>query len=572
MELWCRLSNSGDIAWDDDHPVEWDDNGQQDKARALVHGGQNSYFPNMTTAAGKAFMEFAQRATNHLGNFMGGGLENFKPEDFGSPERIKAAEIADKPAFDAPGGRFAQIVADTAATAPIGGPIEAGIAKLGMGPLGKSLLARVATSAPVRASASGAAVAGINAEPGQGGTAALEGAGVGGVLGATQKVLGRLGTGVVKKSDALKLLEGDVARTNAIPGASQRDLFVPISQGADPNDPVSSTIGGMYRGALPYIPGTAAQLARQSNKGLDTMMGTMLQASAPTGYIVPSLAVNDMQLSTSEVKKAYDRIYNNLRQVNNIKIPNDFNDQLKTRIQAADPQIPVSDVDAYVTRARAELDKQAENSKDGMINGWNLKNARDNIQGMNGELPMPQRAGLTNTTKAYVDDIFSDKLKQAFNLNHQNTQDILTSYKANAPNYENFRPLNEAVNAPGALSASGSFRPGAVAGKANPFTDMQGMDQSFKAVFGQKAVSPSAAARVAGYPITSGAAYYLGHFPAVAALLAGGNALATKTAQKGLYNGVLGKTMAKFIKDNPGVAEMLGYTGRSAITSDIGVD
>lgn len=544
----------------------------QDKVRAAVHGGQESYFPDMATAAGKALVELAKKGVNLLN--IGGNMDSQNPEDFGSAPNIKKAEAETQVAAAKPGGRFGQIVADTAATTPIGGPVEAGIAKLA-GPLGNSLLARLATSQPVRSAASGAVNAALTSEPGERLGNAGTGATVGTLLGAGQSALGRTMAGLVKKSSELKLLEGDVARTNAIPGAAQRDLFVPVSQGADPKDVLSSTIGGLYRGGLPYIPGVAAQLNRQSNKGIDTMMGTMLQSSAPEGHIIPSTAINDMQLSTKQVKDAYDEIYQNLRKVNNIAIPKDFKSDLTARIQAADPQIPKSDVESHVNMVYDDLQHQAENSTNGKINAFNLKNTRDNIPTLamrrGQEIPAEQKAGLFDTSKEYIDEIFGNKLKQSFNLNNKSTQDILASYKGNAPNYENFRALNEAVNSPGALSNSGAFRPGGVAGKANDFTDIQGMDQSFKSVFGKSAVQPSASARVAGYPLVLGATGYLGHLPGLAAILSGGNALATKTAQRALYGDTaLQSTLSELASKNPKLAAMLGYGARSAVTSDVG--
>lgn len=544
---------------------------QTDKARDLVHGGQNSYFPDMATAAGKELVLLAKRGMN-LAN-INGAMDSTDPNQFGSESNIKQGEKESEPAFEKPGGRFGQIVANTAGTSPIGGPIEAGIAKLGMGPLGRSIAARLATSQPVRSAASGSVIGAVNSDPGNRVDAAEKSGALGGSLGALQALGGRLLSGVVKKSDPLQLLEGDVARSNALPGATQRNLFVPVSQGANPNDPISATIGGLYRGGLPYIPFVSSQLNRQSAQGMDTMMGSMLQLASPEGHVIPGKAVNDMQLSTSEVRKAYNEIYQNLRQVNNISIPKDFKQELTDRITTADPQIPQSDVSAHVDMVLGDLQHQAENSPGRKINAFNLKNTRDNIptlaQRLGQEVPAEQQAGLFDTSKEYIDEIFGNKLKQSFNLNNKKTQDILTAYKSNAPNYENFQALEKAVNSPGALSNSGAFRPGAVAGKANDFTDIQGIDQSFKSVFGKSAVQPTAAARVAGYAPVAAAGAYLGHLPALAAILGTGNALATKTAQRALYgDNVLQSTMDELVKRNPKLAASLGYTLRSAVTSD----
>lgn len=563
---------SDDITWDD-HGVVWDDNDQIDKARSLVHGGQESFFPNMATAAGKALVQLARKSLN-LANIEG-ARDSTDPNQFGSELNIKAAESADKPAFEAPGGRFGQIVADTAATAPIGGPIEAGIAKLGMGPLRRTLAGRLATSQPVRAAASGAVLGAVTADPGERISGAETGTALGGALGALQGLGGRLLSGIVKKSNALQNLEGDVTRSNALPGAAQRDLFVPVSQGADPDSALSSTIGKLYRGGLPYIPGVATQLERQANAGVDTMLGTMLQHSAPEGFVIPGQATKDMQLSTQQVRDKYNEIYQNLRQVNNITIPKDFKQDLTARIQTADPQIPKSDVNAHVDMVYNDLLHQAENNTNGKINGFNLKNTRDNIptlaERVGREVPTEQKEGLFDTSKEYIDELFSKKLQQSFNLNNKPAQDILTAYKTNAPNYENFAPLEKAVKT--AAASSGRFRPGGVAKGANDFTDIQGMDQNFKEVFGKSPVQPSAAARVAGYPVVLGATGYLGHLPGLAAILGGGNALATKSVQKALYGDTaLQGAMKELAKRNPKLAAALGYAARSAVTSDNGED
>lgn len=554
---------SDDITWDEPHSdVVWDDNNQADKARALVHGGQTSYFPDMATAAGKELVDIARRGINLL-NINGAQTEH-DPTQFGTAENISRAKLENQPAFDKPGGGFGRDVANIAGTSVVGGPVEAGIGKLALPGILKLL----------GPAASGATNALLTSDPGDRGEAAGKGALVGTALGGTQAALGRLTSGLVQKSPDLELLEGDVARTNALPGAVQRKLFVPVSQGANPDDAVSSTIGGLYRGGLPYIPGVAAQLDRQSNQGVDTMLGTMLQSSAPEGHVIPGTAINDMQLSTKQVKDAYDAIYQNLRKVDNIAIPKNFKQELTNKITAADPQIPKSDVIAHVDMVYNDLLHQAENSTNGKVNAFNLKNTRDNIptlaKRVGQEVPAEQKVGLFDTTKDYIDGIFGKKFNQLFGLNQAGGLQILNSYKANAPNYENFQALDKAVNSPAALANSGAFRPGGVAAKANDFTDMQGMDQSFKAVFGKSAVQPSASARVAGYPVVLGATGYLGHLPGLAAILGGGNALATKSAQRALYGDTaLQQTIETLIKTNPKLAASLGYAGRSAVTSNL---
>lgn len=528
------------------------------RAAGLVHQGQNSYFPDMATAAGKELVSIA----HHMVNMMPENyLKNKIFGDFGSDASTLAASKEANAAAEKPGGRFAQMVTDTAGTAPIGGPIEAGLAKLS--PLAKSLVSRIATSAPGRSGIANAVTASTMADPGQKLTAAEEGGGLGTILGAGQSALGRTMSGIVKKSDALQRLEGDVTRTNAIPGAPQRELFAPVSQGANMEDPTSAFVSRFYKSALPYAPGVETQLANQAEKAGDTVRGMMLQTGAPDGYVVPANATKDMQLSTKAVKDTYDTIYAKLRDVDNITTPKDFAAELKARIQKADPQIPESDVNAHVALMEKELTHQGQNNPGNKINGWNLKNVRDFAQANNSNVSMPQRAGLTNTTKEYIDDIFAKKYQQAFNLNDQRTMDSLAGYPSNRTNYENFRPLAQAVKA--ARANSGDFSFGKVANRANDQTDIQGFDQDAKEVLGQKPAQITQAGRILTYPVILGAGA-MGPL-ATASVLGGARGMATRSFQQGLYGDTaLQKSMKTMLDNNPKLAAALGFTVRDAAT------
>lgn len=562
------------IQWDDEPAADphagiaWDkeDQDQKDVARNLVHGGQNSYFPNMATGIGKEIAQLARKGVNLLNI---NGARTNQDDEFGSESNIARHKVEDQPSFDAPGGRFGQIVADTGVGSAVGGPVESLAAK-GVGSiLGNSVLARAATRG-ISGAAGGATNSVITADPGQRGEAALEGAGAGAGLNLLEGGLKRtLLQGVVKKSPDLQTLEGDIARANAVPNSPQRKLFVPVSQGYDPEDSTSAIVGKFFKSALPYAPGVETQLTNQARQAGETVRASMLQRSSPEGYIVPENAGKDMQLSTSLVKDQYDKVYNDLRQVNNITIPKNFDDSLKARIQAADPQIPVSDIDQHVARVRQDLEHQAENSNDGKINGWNLKNTRDNVQALNTELPMAQRTAMTGETKGYLDDMFGDKLRQAFNLNHPNTQEILASYKNNAPNYENFRPLQQSVQA--FKKKHGDFPFGNVAGRANDMTDIQGMDQDAFNVLGQKPAQISQAGRLLTYPILLASAKMGLGLPGTLGVAAGANAMASKTFQKGLYGDLKPQAAITALMDKyPELAKALGYLPQAALTTDIG--
>ena len=561
--IWDQPKNTG-VKHSD---IIWDDNSQEDKARAMVHGGQSSWLPHMATTAGKDLVELAHKLTGFAGPMEDrfGTVPSPAYDEFRSPEAIRKAHQETEDAAAAGGGvgRFAQIATDTAATVPIGGPTEAVAGKVLAEGLPKALQF---LRAPLESAASGAVTSAATADPGEIGSATGKGAILGGTLRSLQSAGGRYVGGVVQKSPELKLLEGDVARSNALPGAAQRDLFVPVSQGADPNDKLSSIVGKFWKTGLPYVPGVETTLNNQAQEAGNTIRGTMLQLAAPEGHVVPSQAVADMQLSTRQVKEAYDDAAGQLRSVNNITIPKDFDSDLKDAIRKADPQIPESAVDDHVAAVREKLDYEAQNSKDGKINGWNLKNVKDAMEARAEKLPAAQQPGLTNPTLDAIDNLFTSKLNQSSNFLQRNSSDALKAYRATTGNLSEFQALSRAVDR--AAADQGTFKFGSVAGDAPELGEMQGIDQAAKKVLGPKAAQISQSGRISGYALTAALAK-LGHLLGAGAGLVGGNLAASRAFQKLLYGDT---SHQKFIDDlitkNPTLAKTLGYLSRSAVTSD----
>lgn len=568
------------INWDEaDAPaptsgIDWDaeDADQREQARDLVHGGQKAFLPNFTTAAGKSFAQTARKLVNLL-NINGAGI-NHDPEAFGTDENIAAAEKANAPVFAAPGGTFGKVVGDTAATIPIGGPAEAGAGMLLKSALPKALEFAIPA---LKGAAGGAVTAASTADPGHRVAAAEEGAGVGSALGGTMQVLGRGTTGFVKKAPELENLEGDVSRGNQIPNVPQRSLFVPVSQGYDPNDATSAAIGKLYRNALPYSIGVQTQLENQTKRATDTVLSTALQRGAPEGIVVPSKAAEDMQLSTSEVKKAHDAIYNDLKNVQSVPIPASTQSNLRAKILADNPDIPESEINEYVNGVgarlahynTAETTPGVTGTPGQSLSGWDLKNVKDDIQGMNADLPMRARS-MTNSAKDHIDSIIEDHI-----ANGGDTGGELAKYLANKDAYTNFAPLNDAVNSAAAIRNSGTYKVGSVAPRANDMTDIQGIDQNAFKVLGKSPAQVSQAGRMALYTLQAGAGIgtHGGSLPLTLGLNTAANALATETAQKGLYGDLAHqKILTALLRSNPKLAASLGYTVRDAATSQVGED
>lgn len=565
---------SDDVVWDDapaSNAIQWDDDpntpvkdaqkikgiandpsmSQQDKARALVNQGQTQWLPEMATAAGHEIKHLAR-------TIMNGGMKALQqePYDWASDKAISDENAADKAAgtFRGPGA-FGKAVTDTATSYGIGGGLAAGGTRLAAAasPLEGALgtIARTATSSPVRGAVEGATSNALMAEPGERGDQALLGGLTGGAMAGTQSAGSGLLNGIVKKNPALRHLEDDVKIANSTPGADKRDLFVPISQGADPKSPLSNTIGKFYRSALPFAPGVEGRLKDQSANAADTIREVMLQGTAPEGTVVPK--GQSIEQSTAQVGAAHDQVYNNLRKVQNIKSPKDFRTELASRIATDDPEIPSQDIDDYVSKLGDRLDNYTNGTKN--VSGWNLRNLRDDVD----NTQVPKRAtSMQGSARDYINDIFGKKYQQMFNLKQQPKMDILDAFQNNTDVNQQFSPLQKTIDA--AAATRGKFRFGDTAVDAPKGSELRASDQDANEILNAPAAKVDPIGRMALYGLQGATLLPQALGPVAglathAGITLGANALASKAVQKGLYGDYAPqKFLSKALRNKPQIA------------------
>ena len=545
------------------------------KAAQLVHEGQNSTFSDAAAATGHEFLDFARKAMYHLN--INGAQTSKDSNDFGSAANIKKAEEEDKPLFSRGGlVPLARTVTDMAEAAPIGGPLEGAIGKLGTTALQKF------GSKIAGAAASGGVTAGLGSAPGEGTAGAAGGSALGGALSALGSIGGRFTRGLVNKSSELQDLERYVDTTNQLPGAGQQEVWAPVSQGADQSG-LSGIISRLYRSGLSYIPGVSGQLENQAARGEAGVRGSMLQQEAPAGYAVPPQSPKDMQLATDNVSRAYQEVLDNLRDLPNLARPKKEQtlNGIWQNVQMADPQIAKENALDFANDLHQMLKVESQNSKDGYINGWNLAKVRNQIPDMAAKYLPEDQAGMVEGAQKYIDGIFAKNYGQAFAFKNQDQMDALAAYKDYLNKKPAFDAFKKAVEAASPETGNSTFAAIARAAQDEaPLGDLQTTAQNANKVFGTPPAKISQEGRVAGYPLKTalgaGIGATLGHegllLPsaiAAGAFIGGGNLMATKGFQKGLYGDAAWQRSVKGLMNKfPRTAEALGYGARNTIAAN----
>lgn len=142
----------------------------------------------------------------------------------------------------------------------------------------------------------------------------------------------------------------------------------------------------------------------------------------------------------------------------------------------------------------------------------------------------------------------------------------LQDYKNLAATYREFKPYQEAVAA--AQPNRGAFTFRALARKARPGSNVESLGQDATEVLEGRPASRPGFRTLGGLGLDAGLALY-GHPLAAGAALALPNALALRSAQRGLYGDtVLQKALAAAVRRNPQAAYSLGLAGRSAVNAE----
>jgi hypothetical protein len=349
------------------------------QARANAPGGVNSptsdsSLRNFLAGTGRGMERLAKGAGNLV------GLGHLFPQTLGD-QALKDSDQLDKPLLDTTAGELGNVTGQVAATAPLGAVT---------GPLAKALLAaRAGAGAGVGGSLLRAAVgagrtgltAGENAlqsaamaDPDEQGSAAVEGAALGGALNRLGAVGGRLTRGLVQKSQAAQDLT-DAAN------AAGKDLFIPISQGADDSG-ISRAVGGTYRSLFPYALGAEGRLARQSDAAKATLRDVAARNATPVATdaagVTAKLATpsGETQQGTAQnLDSLFDKQYGRMKQYTFDK-PSEFRDQVIDRINS-DMGDDVDSVTKNKIATLADAAMERFSSGNDSISGNNLLNARN---------------------------------------------------------------------------------------------------------------------------------------------------------------------------------------------------
>ena len=475
-----------------------------------------------------------------------------------SDEAVKEQDAIDAPLLGTGAGRAGQVIGETAASLPISGAyggvaraLPAAVDALGAG-RAAALAGRVLGNPLVRGGAEGAVNAAAAADPDQQGNAALAGGALGTGLSGVFGVLGRAARGIAQKSDAARQLEN-------IAGDSGKDIFIPLSQAADEHgDLITQGAKTLYKDVLPAVPGTTGQLRGQTSRALDTVRELALERSDPTGAVVQPGAGSNPTAAVSALKDAFDQEYASTVKRYKFDVPADFSDQVETRIKAAIPDVDSQTLDG-VTQA---IDGQMQRFSSGRpsIDGQNLLNAKNASSALYRKMEGPERAALRAGVGVY-DDVIAKELGQSAD---PNAAADLARYQGLADPYSAYRQVGKAAQA--ATGNTGQFTPRQLAIAAKGKGPLAPLAQAAQGTLGQPVVSGYG---LFGHTGVVGTAYGLLSHPAgTAAVIGGGNLLATRTVQRAMMGDTAAqKAITAMLDAHPEMAAAVQTAVRNAVTT-----
>jgi len=348
-----------------------------------------------------------------------------------------------------------------------------------------------------------------------------------------------------------------------------KDLFVPVSQAADEGaDAVSRLTAATYREALPLIPGAGAQLRNQSKKAAGVIQDMALHEADPTGTLIKAGMGDEGIAARRALAGAFQIAYDSTVGSYSFNVPADFKDQVAARIKAALPKVDDTTLQKVTDLIDGHMNRFSSGANE--IDGGNLLNAKYAVDNLTKKLKGPELDAL-NAGKGVFDDIVSSELSQGGKAS--NLAD-LTKYQELDEPMKNFQQVSRAIEA--AKANAGSFTPQQLAQHADPEGTMFHLATTANRVLGEPLEKPSTLARVATLGATGTYGLFAHGLSAAAAgpamaVIAGGNALATKTAQRV----VMGDTVAqqaiqKMLEEHPGMTRMVDMVLRGGAATSVG--
>jgi hypothetical protein len=458
---------------------------------------------------------------------------------FFSDEAVREQDAADKPLEDKNSLMYA--AGEAAPTLPVNEAIEGSVGALRavpkIGHLLGSTLAKMGASGAVDAAAVG--------DVDNAGKEAIQGGATNMALGATLGVLGRATRGIIQKSKAAEDLE------NLASQHGKDDMFVPASLAADPKGDITSQLGRtLYREALPLIPGVEGRLQNQQKEALSQWRQMALEEADPTGSTIVKGAAEDGLQAKATLKDAFDNEYKNTVSSYAFNVPSDFRQQVGAKVRAAMPNVDSTTLKKVTDELEGQLNRYS--NKSGVIDGGNLMNTKAGASNLYSQMDGgPEKKALSEGSKVF-DDMIETQLKQGGAP--QNLAD-LQRYQELAEPYKAFKQVGDAASA--AAEQKGKFTPGQLASAAGDQPSaMLHLAQTGSEVLGQPVAKPSSTGKIAAYAV--GAMGAMHHLPALAATVAGGNLLATKTAQRAMMGDTAAqKALANLVKTHPEMAHTI---------------
>jgi hypothetical protein len=533
---------------------------------------------NFVSGMGHAF----QRGGEGLANLVGikGKLGGFDTTDEGLKDEDKIAQ----PLLSTGAGKAGDIAGQVVESLPLGMGTGAGVRALtaARGPLAQTM-ARMAAAGGENALQSAS-----YADPDEQGSAALSGAAAGGGLSLAGKVGGRLTRGLVEKSAAARELEQNAA-------AQGKDLFIPISQGADDSG-LSGAIKGTYQHVLPYALGVEGKLGRQSEAAKETIRKVAALGDSDASFR-DTVVGNTPAETASNLTNAQAGLRDKLGG-SDVEIPSTFKQDIVKNLEAEH-----GTPDAMNQALAEKVDENVQLfAKDGKISAARLQEAIENAKDDLGKMGSKFRPKYQTTALSGAQNLMDEQI--AKNEAVANNPPIPTVTRGTGGKFR-------------ATTAEEKAAPGvAASGKVADLTNLQEAEAKTPSIQGQAAAAETAIPNEGAYSMAQGAikapegsanrrmfqkAYqvldkedpgsvspagrHLAHtvggvgtllggiahpglLPAAGAGILGGNLLATRAAQRGLYgDSAAQKALADYIRRNPQAAYSLGQAGRTAVNA-----
>lgn len=476
--------------------------------------------------------------------------------NFASDKALRTQDEIDAPLGETGKGMAGQIVGQTAATLPLN-LATGGLSSAAAGP---STLGRLAGSAPVRAALEGIVPAAAMADPdkqAEGGTA---GAAVSAILDTFFRGSGRMVKGVVQKSQAVKDLI-DLIKQHG------EDIFVPLSQAAGDQDVFTRVAKTGYQEGLSLIPGVKGQLTRQARDAEAKVREVALREASPTGTSLPAKPGENVGEAVHSIEDTFDRDYRNTVKSYAFNIPDTLADDVAAKIKKSIPNIDDTTLAKAVAAVQGNLSRFSSGKN--TIDGENILNAK-NVLTRAAARSSPEEKAAMKIAQEHIDDLIKDQLSQG--NAPSNIADLNKYLDLDEPSRQ-FKGLKAAAEA--AKSKGGNF---SMTQLANESTDPTQLHLASTAgdVLNQPASGSSFAGRTMagiglGLAAGAGAVGVPGTLPAAMLTVAGGNAMATKTAQKALMGDLQAQQMlARILRKYPKQTGVAGRLTRQAAAAQAG--